>query len=113
MFLCNSDIVSVFYFLSFSVFSFILWNVIVLLSVLVLYSVTNYIHWLVMLGSSRWLTLFLEISSHGRAFLIMHCCNFKFIIYFLELCCAEMSHHIIFQKSWAHNHTTVEISKFL
>jgi len=40
MFLCNSDQVSVFYFLS-SVFSFILWNVIVLLLVLVLYPVTN------------------------------------------------------------------------
>jgi len=41
VFLCNSDQVSVFYFLS-SVFLFILWNVIVLLSVLVvLYPVTN------------------------------------------------------------------------
>ena len=94
-----------FYFLSSPVVSFILWNVIVLLSVVVLYPVTNYIHWLVMLGSSRWLILFLEISSHGKALLFMHYCGFKFIIRSLELCCAEMSHHIIFQKSWAHNHT--------
>ena len=56
---------------------------------------------------------FLEVPSHGKALLFMHCCNFKFIIRSLELCCAEMSHHIISQKSWTHNHTNVENSRFL